>query len=115
MDEEDIIAAFETKKDTLLDLQDAQDVLEAAKRTKAKKLLEIAKHDKLMRDQNTMDKLIIKGKNQDERDQCERLVLEKENDHINDAEDVVRIKKLEDEFSDLAIKEIDFRMRNAGM
>jgi hypothetical protein len=107
--------AFEIKKETRMDLKDAQDLIDEAENKIALKKIEIAKHDKLCREQGTLDKLIIKGKNDNEREQCEQVVFEKENAELRDLRDILKIRKLEDELSDLAIKHLDFRLRNEGM
>ena len=113
--EDEIDNAFDAKKDCIIELKDAQDIVNEAERDKIKRLREIAKHDQLMRDQGTLDKLIIKGKNVDERNQCEKIVLEKQDLAINMARDLLAIKKLDNELADLEIKQIDYQLRNAGV
>jgi hypothetical protein len=106
---------FEIKKETRMDLKEAQDMIDEVEKRIAIKKIEIAKHDKLCRENGTLDRLIIKGKNDKEREQCEQVVFEKENQELNDLRDIFKIRKLEDELADLAIKRIDYRLRNEGV
>ncbi len=105
---------FEIKKETRMDLKDAQDMIDEVENRIAIKKIEIAKHDKLCREQGTLDQLIIKGKNDKEREQCEQVIFEKENAELRDLRDVLKIRRLEDELADLGIKRIDYRLRNEG-
>ena len=111
---EEIEKAFERKSEALIRLVREKEELARAELAKEEKKIEIAKNDISARESGALERLLIRGKNEKEREQCELVLFEEEDAAIRIAKDRLRLAEMNYMLAALDVEKIDFILRNDG-